>query len=172
MSSEQVATDVVARAPDAAPAPEPKPGRGLSSRWLLLIAAVIVLDVVAFIVFPQIPKDGTPGELRVPGLLHREHPRVPGAAHRHRLRPGRRVRPPTDLVTFHPSISNTILTMWIVMAVVLIGAILMVRGSKLIPGRGQNIFETVYEFLERLRARARRRRRPRRTSRSSSARSC
>jgi F-type H+-transporting ATPase subunit a len=53
----------------------------------------------------------------------------------------------TDLVTFHPSISNTILTMWIVMAIVLVGAVLMVRGAKLVPGRGQNVIETVYEFL-------------------------
>jgi F-type H+-transporting ATPase subunit a len=37
--------------------------------------------------------------------------------------------------------------MWIVMAVVLIGSILMVRGSKLIPGRAQNVFEWFYEFL-------------------------
>jgi F-type H+-transporting ATPase subunit a len=37
--------------------------------------------------------------------------------------------------------------MWIVMAIVLVGAILMVRGSKLIPGRGQNVFEWFYEFL-------------------------
>ncbi|MEO8425410.1 MAG: FoF1 ATP synthase subunit a, partial [Actinomycetota bacterium] len=51
------------------------------------------------------------------------------------------------LVTFHPAISNTILTMWIVMALVLAGAILMTRGGKLIPGRAQNIFEAFYEFL-------------------------
>ena len=50
-------------------------------------------------------------------------------------------------MTFHPSISSTLLTMWIVMAIVLVGAILMTRGGKLIPGRAQNIFETVYEFL-------------------------
>jgi F-type H+-transporting ATPase subunit a len=33
------------------------------------------------------------------------------------------------------------------MAIVVVGAVLMVRGSKLVPGRGQNIFEFVYEFL-------------------------
>ena len=43
----------------------------------------------------------------------------------------------------------------------------MVRGAKLIPGRGQNVFETVYEFLQRLRARASPARRRGRTSRSS-----
>jgi F-type H+-transporting ATPase subunit a len=52
-----------------------------------------------------------------------------------------------QLITFHPSISNTILTMWIVMAIVLTGAILLVRRSTLIPRRGQNIVEAVYEFL-------------------------
>jgi F-type H+-transporting ATPase subunit a len=50
-------------------------------------------------------------------------------------------------VTFHPSISSTLLTMWLVMALVVVGAWLMIRGSKLIPGRGQNVFEFVYEFL-------------------------
>jgi len=53
----------------------------------------------------------------------------------------------TDLVTFHPSISATLLTMWIVMIVVIAGAAAMTRGSKLIPGRAQNVFETAYEFL-------------------------
>jgi F-type H+-transporting ATPase subunit a len=37
--------------------------------------------------------------------------------------------------------------MWIVMAVVILGAWLMTRGAKVIPGRAQNIFETAYEFL-------------------------
>ena len=33
------------------------------------------------------------------------------------------------------------------MVVVVVGSVLMVRGSKLIPGRGQNVFEWFYEFL-------------------------
>jgi len=37
--------------------------------------------------------------------------------------------------------------MWLVMALVVIGSALLVRGSKLVPGRGQNISEFVYEFL-------------------------
>jgi F-type H+-transporting ATPase subunit a len=37
--------------------------------------------------------------------------------------------------------------MWLVMAIVIVGAYLMVRGGKLVPGRGQNVFEFVYEFL-------------------------
>ena len=55
--------------------------------------------------------------------------------------------PASALIVFYPSISSTILTMWIVMAIVLIVSILMVRGSKLIPGRAQNVFEWFYEFL-------------------------
>ena len=42
------------------------------------------------------------------------------------------------------------------MAIVLVGAILMSRGSKLIPGRGQNVFECVLRVPERLRGRPRR----------------
>jgi len=37
--------------------------------------------------------------------------------------------------------------MWIVMTIVIIGSVLLLRGSQLIPGRGQNLFEFVYEFL-------------------------
>ena len=37
--------------------------------------------------------------------------------------------------------------MWIVMVVVLTGAILMARPRKLIPGRAQNLFEWFYEFI-------------------------
>ena len=33
------------------------------------------------------------------------------------------------------------------MAVLLVASILMLRGSKLVPGRGQNVFEWFYEFL-------------------------
>jgi F-type H+-transporting ATPase subunit a len=37
--------------------------------------------------------------------------------------------------------------MWLVIALVVIGAILLLRNAKLVPGRGQNVFEFVYEFL-------------------------
>jgi F-type H+-transporting ATPase subunit a len=52
-----------------------------------------------------------------------------------------------ELVTFHPSISNTLITMWVVMAIVLVAAALIARRLTWIPGRVQNIVETVYEFL-------------------------
>jgi F-type H+-transporting ATPase subunit a len=148
VSSEQPATTAVAPAPDpnrGGGEPTPKSGRGIS-RWLLLVAAVVVLDVAAFVLFPPSPKDA-PGEscafpacfiessLEFPApatVIDFARDSAPGAA---------------DLVTFHPSISSTLLTMWIVMILVVAGAFVMTRGGKLIPGRGQNLFEWFYEFL-------------------------
>jgi F-type H+-transporting ATPase subunit a len=50
-------------------------------------------------------------------------------------------------VTFHPSISNTIVTMWLVMAVVLIAVIGWSAARSCLPKRGQNVIELVYEQL-------------------------
>ena len=147
MSDEQVATDQVAEASGTAPAPERKPGRRLQRRWLGLIGLVILLDVIAFVAFPQVPKGAAPGtECSFPACFIENSLEFP-APHAvvdfdPATAPG-----PDKLITFHPSISNTILTMWLVIAIVVIGAILMVRGAKMVPGRGQNIIETVYEFL-------------------------
>ena len=44
-----------ARSPRPQP-PPPKSGRGLSSRWFLLIGAVIVFNIVALILVPPFPK--------------------------------------------------------------------------------------------------------------------
>jgi F-type H+-transporting ATPase subunit a len=146
LSSEQAATEPVA-------APETPDAPGGSSRrrpWvpaLALIGAVILLDIVAFMLFPPFPKNGAPGEacsfpecfitstLEFPAV----HPVIdfdPAHAPAH-----------DQLVVVHPSISSTLFTMWIVIALVLLGAVLLTRGSTLVPHRGQNVFEFVYEFL-------------------------
>ena len=136
MTSDQVATDAVA--------PSRKSSR---NRWLLLIVGVVVLDVAALIAFPPFPKGKQPGvdcpfpacfiqsalEFPAPHTVIDLDPASAGSA--------------GGLVTFHPAISSTLLTMWIVMAIVIIGSVLLIRGSKLVPGRGQNVFEFVYEFL-------------------------
>jgi len=150
VTSEQVVTNgtdealAVAEAPEASP--QPKRGRGLSSRWFLLIGGVILFNIIALIFVPPFPKEGAPGDAcafpvcYIEGTLEFPAPHVvwapDGAAH-----------PPPGLIVFYPSISSTILTMWIVMAIVVLGSFLMVRGSKLIPGRAQNVFEWFYEFL-------------------------
>jgi F-type H+-transporting ATPase subunit a len=143
VSSEQVVTPETTEAP----APAPTKGRGLSSRWFLFIGAIIVLNIAAFILVPPFPKGGEPGDecafpvCFINGTLEFPAPHVVWAP-----------TPPTPeqasaLIVFYPSISSTILTMWIVMAVVLLVSILMIRGSKLIPGRAQNVFEWFYEFM-------------------------
>lgn len=140
MSSDQVATEAVADG-----SATPKRRRRLSPRWIALIVGVIVVDILAFMAFPP-PNKAHPGEpcdfpaCFITGALEFPAPHniidlAPDAEGAH------------GLVTFHPAISNTLFTMWIVMAIVIVGAWLMVRGSKLIPGRAQNFFEWFYEFL-------------------------
>jgi len=142
VSSEQDLTPEVTEA-----APPPKKRRGLSARWFGIIGLVIVFNIVALILVPPFPKEGAPGDAcafpvcYIEGTLEFPAPHIVWAPE------GSTHPPAADLVTFYPSISSTILTMWIVMAVVLLVSILMVRGSKLIPGRAQNVFEWFYEFL-------------------------
>jgi len=147
VSSEQVATDVVAAAPEPDPAPASPGGRRVAPRWLLLIGAVIVVDILAFIAFPPFPRGGQPGDTcGFPACFIESALEFPAPHTVIDLAPGGEEAPAVG-VYFHPSISSTILTMWIVMAIVLLVSFLMVRGSKLIPGRAQNVFEWFYEFL-------------------------
>jgi F-type H+-transporting ATPase subunit a len=143
VSSEQAVTDEVPQAPEE----QTKRGRGLPARWFALIGLVIVVDIAAFVLFPPFPKDGAPGDpCSFPACFIESTLEFPAAHTLIDLAPDS-APAAGELITFHPSISNTLLTMWIVMAIVLAGAILMTRGGKLIPGRAQNIFEAVYEFL-------------------------
>jgi F-type H+-transporting ATPase subunit a len=141
VSSDPAATDAV----DSSAATPSR--RRLNRRWLVLLVGVIVVDILAFIVVPPFPKGGAPGdecsfpvcfiestlEFPAPHVVLDFDPASAPAA--------------SALVTFHPSISSTLLTMWLVIALVVIGAILLLRNAKLVPGRGQNLFEFVYEFL-------------------------
>jgi F-type H+-transporting ATPase subunit a len=147
VSSEQVATDVVAEPTGPTPTPETRSGRRPWLRWLGLIGAVIVLDIVAYVLVPPFPKEGVPGDAcSFPACFIESTLEFP-AVHTVIDFAPESAPAATDLITFHPSISATILTMWIVMVLVIGGAVLMTRGSKIIPGRAQNTFETVYEFL-------------------------
>ncbi len=137
MSSEQVV-------PQDTPEAQPTPARrGLSSRWFMLIGLVLIGNLVAFILVPPFPREGAPGDpcafpvCFIDGTLEFPAPHTiigPDA-------------PADQLVTFTPSISSTILTMWIVMAIVLVVVILMTRGSRLLPGRAQNAVEFLYESM-------------------------
>jgi F-type H+-transporting ATPase subunit a len=52
-----------------------------------------------------------------------------------------------SLVTFDPTISSSLFTGWIVMAVILVLAIILSRGISLVPGKRQNALEYAYEGL-------------------------
>jgi F-type H+-transporting ATPase subunit a len=135
VSSDQLATDTVAA-----------PRKSSRNRWLLLIAAVVVLDIAAVIAFPP-PNKELPGQpCPFPACFITGTLEFPAPHTVIDLDPANAAGA-NGLVTFHPAISSTLLTMWLVMALVVIGSALLVRGSKLVPGRGQNIFEFVYEFL-------------------------
>jgi F-type H+-transporting ATPase subunit a len=125
--------------PGDAPA-KPKSRRNLI---LGLIAAVIAIDVLAFFVLPPFPH-GRPGE-PISGIgdlimanLEFPAPHVVWAAS-------------GDIhasSAFDVSITNTLLTMWIVMGlllVVFVGAGRMIRE---VPGRLQNAVEFIWESLE------------------------
>jgi F-type H+-transporting ATPase subunit a len=146
VSSEQVATDPGAQGTDVTDAAAP-PRRSSRNRWLLLLGGVVVLDIVALLLFPPFPKGGQPGEsCAFPACFIESTLEFP-AVHTVIDFAPESAPAATDLITFHPSISATLLTMWLVMVLVIAGAAAMTRGSKLIPGRAQNIFETAYEFL-------------------------
>jgi F-type H+-transporting ATPase subunit a len=145
VSSEPAGTDVPAEA-SGSESVAPRPRRAWR-RWALLVAVVIALDVIAFAAFPQTPRGEPAGtECAFPACFIANSLEFPAP---HTVVDFAPATAPaaSELITFHPSISSTLFTMWIVMAIVLGGAILMIRGATLIPGRGQNVFEAVYEAL-------------------------
>ncbi len=112
---------------------------------LIALAAVVILDVLAAVFMPPFPKGGQSGdafsfpsdgitanlELPAPHVIWDLAPDVATSG----------------IVQFHPSITSSILTQWIVIVVVLTVMILATRGMKEIPGRAQNLVEFAYESL-------------------------
>jgi F-type H+-transporting ATPase subunit a len=140
---EPVTTDEVAVS--AAPAgPAKKRARGIPFR--ILIPAVIALDALALIFVPPFPSGGQPGqacafpECFITSAIEFPPPNIvldlsPSTA-----------PSPLPMLYFHPSISSTILTMWLVMAFILLLAFVATRRMRDIPGRLQNGVEWAYEF--------------------------
>lgn len=125
-------------------------GRGrLVRRLLLLVGAVVLLDILAFVFVPPFPKDGSPGEACafpicfIDGNLEFPPPFVVWD-----LDPANPLPSGALVIGFHPSITSTILTMWIVEALVLLVAILATRRLRETPGRVQNAIEWAYELLQ------------------------
>jgi F-type H+-transporting ATPase subunit a len=116
-------------------------------RLLVILAlAVVILDAFAVMLAPPFPKGGQPGqacdfpacyvdsaiELPPPDIVIDFQPATAPAA--------------APMLYFHPSISSTLLTMWLVMALLLLAAFLATRRLKLSPGRIQNAIEWAWDY--------------------------
>ena len=127
-----------------APAAPKKHARGIPFRFL--IPAVLALDVLAVVLVPPFPKGGAPGQAcDFPSCFVQSAIELPPPEIVFDFSPGT-APAVAPMIYFHPSISSTILTMWIVMALILFLGILATRRMKSIPGRLQNGVEWAYEF--------------------------
>jgi F-type H+-transporting ATPase subunit a len=105
---------------------------------VLALLAIIVVDVLAFII---VPPGGPDADFNFPtdainANFHLPAPLVmwgdPGNG---------------EMVQFSPSIPDTILSSWIIMAAVLLLVFAVTRGRDPVPGRAQNVVEAVYEGM-------------------------
>lgn len=139
MSSDQVTT------PEAAPTGSDRTVRRLG----LLVAAVIILDLVAVILLPPFPRGGSQGQsCTYPTCFITSTLEFPPPHVVIDLNPSNPLPSGSVVVGFHLSITNTIITMWVVMVVLLLLGFLATRAMKLVPGGLQNLVEFAYESLE------------------------
>ncbi|MBA2569813.1 MAG: F0F1 ATP synthase subunit A [Chloroflexi bacterium] len=137
----EIASDAVEAAGNVAEGP-----RRDMRKWLIVaIAAVVALQAAAFFIFPpkdtaadandtfDFPKDAITANFEFP------------APHTVANLSGQPLS--TDIVTFQPSISSSLLTSWILMAVIVILFFVMSRRIRIVPGGRQNALEYVYEGL-------------------------
>ena len=143
MSTDQPKPDMTEIDASATPTPAKSRRYGLATLIVLAFAIVIVLDVVAFLFFYPANPDNPVEPCAFPvcfihGTLEFPAPEV-------LIGP----QPPAGglVITFQPSITNTMFTMWIVSVGLLIAIWLMSRGGSGVPGRLQNIGEWTYESL-------------------------
>ena len=128
-----------------APAVAPKKrARGIPFK--ILIPAVIALDILAVILVPPFPKGGQAGQAcDFPSCFVQSAIELPPPEVIFDFSPAT-APTPLPMIYFHPSISSTIFTMWIVMALILLLAVGATRAMKIAPRRLQNTVEWAYEF--------------------------
>lgn len=146
MSSEQQATAETATA-ETATAETPTAGGNRRRNWLLFLGAILALNVLAVMFVAPFPRGGSLGDAcaypacYIEGSLEFPQPYVVLDLDPANAPEG------LPIIQFHPSISSSILTMWIVMAVLLVVLISISRRLTTIPGTAQNIVEAIYEGL-------------------------
>jgi F-type H+-transporting ATPase subunit a len=138
------ANPIVTDAQAATPADARPPSR--RNLFIGLIVAVIVLDIVAAFLVPPFPKDNPGQPITGIGDLIKANLELPAPYIVYDFAPNDPVG--HALVFNHPSISAPIFTMWWVMLFLIVAAVLMTRGLKMLPGRAQNTIEWAYESLE------------------------
>ena len=112
----------------------------------LLLIFVIVVDVFAFLLVPAV-RQASPGRLtcEFPVCYINGNLEFP-APHTVWSLDGAPASP--DLITFQVSLSSTLVTMFIITIIVIVLLWPLSRKHELVPGRGQNAIEYVYEMLE------------------------
>jgi F-type H+-transporting ATPase subunit a len=150
LSSDDRAADPAAPEPATAAADAQTEQISAAPRWsktriaVALIAVVFVVDVLALLLVPPYPKEhpGEPVQNISDLILANLELPAPEVV----LPPGH--ESPPGIVFFDVSISNTIITTWLVIAVVLVLAVIARLTMQWIPGRFQNFVEWAYEALE------------------------
>jgi F-type H+-transporting ATPase subunit a len=147
VTSEQQAAGPEAAGPEAGSTTGAPPARSNTRRNLiLLVAAIVVLNVVAIIVAPPFPKDGQPGDAcaypvcYINGTLEFPAPHTVWA-------PEGAPPPSGDLITFAPSLSSTLVTLFMISVGILVVGALAARLRAPVPGRVQNFTEWIVESL-------------------------
>jgi F-type H+-transporting ATPase subunit a len=148
VSSDQAATGEVAPEPRSTADPDDQASRPRrrNIRGLIgLAVAIVVVNFLAVAFVPPFPRGGVPGEAcafpvcYIDGTLEFPPPHVVI---------GDPMPAGSVVVGFQPSITSTILTMWIVMALLFVLAFLATRQMRDIPRGLQNLAEFAYEALE------------------------
>jgi F-type H+-transporting ATPase subunit a len=137
----ELGSDAVVAAGEVAEGPRPD-----VRRWLIVtIVAIIALQLFAFFVVPPFPpgERGEPFSYPTDGINANFELPAPHVAFD--LDPS--TPPSHDLLTFDLTISSSLFTSWIVMAVIVVLAALLARSIRTVPSRGQNALEYVYEGL-------------------------
>ena len=115
----------------------------------LVVVALLAIDILALLFVPPFPRGGQAGDecafpvCYINGTLEFPPPHVVID-----LDPANPMPEASAVVTFHPSITSTILTMWIIMAILIVLALLATRRMRLVPRSLQNLSEFAYESLE------------------------